>query len=291
MSVKTSFGVIGAGLMGAGIAGRLLAAGHPVALLIHRNRAPVEPLLALGASEATGAEMLVEGCDVLLTCLPDAETVEELSRKIGTAFRPGQVWIDVTTSRPETSRVLAARLSGKGATFADAPVTGGPEQAADGTLASLVGCEEKRFPEIERLVGPYSKVVHRFGDPGSGNVAKLLNNLVTQGTMTLLADAFRCAALCDIDMSALYDAMMRGAGRSGTLEKAVGPALLGRYDGAKFTIRNAAKDLRYASELVGSVEPERAELARTLADRLAKHVEKGRGEWYVSMMLDPERDR
>ncbi len=286
---KPAVGFIGVGMMGSGMAGRLLGAGHPVSLLAHRNRAPLEALLASGAHEAHAAPALLSGTSVLFTCLPNADVVQALADEIAPLFQPGQIWIDTSTSRPETSEAIARRLADKGAIFADASVTGGPPEAEAGTLASLVGCREADYAGIEALVGTYSKTVRRLGDPGRGHAAKLLNNLVSQGTMLLLADAYQCAARIGVDPAALYDAMMGGAAKSGTLQKAVTPALNGDYDGARFTIANAAKDLAYVRDLLEHELPEHAATAALLATRLAKLTDAGRGDDFVSTMLDPNR--
>lgn len=282
-------GFVGAGMMGAGMAGCLLEAGHPVCLRSHRNRAPVEALLARGATEATGVDALLAQSEVIVTCLPNADTVRALADEILPHMRAGQIWIDTTTSRPETSVEIAARVTARGASFADAPVTGGPPQAEAGELVSLVGCAEAEFDRVSAFVAPYSKNVRRFGAVGRGHAAKLLNNLVTQGTLLLLADAYQCAARIGVDPRALYEVMLEGAARSGTLEKSVGPALDGAFDGSKFTIANAAKDLRYAAELLASADPPRADLARSMAARLGDLAEQGHGEAFVSTMLDPSR--
>ena len=283
---KQCIGFIGAGLMGSGMAERLLAAGHPVNILAHRSRFNVDRLIGLGALEAASARELAEVSDVLFTCVPNAKVVEEIAENLEPHLKDGHIWIDATTSRPRTSEELSVRLSAMGVTFADAPVTGGPDQASEGTLASLVGCKDKQFPAVRRLVSPYSAVVRRFGRPGSGNAAKLLNNMVTQGTMILLSDAYRCAGRIGVDERALYDVMMAGAARSGTLEKAVGPALDGNFRGSRFSIANAAKDLNYAKDLIADSTQSGEALAAVLADRLRALEEQGLGERYVSEMLD-----
>ncbi|MEM6942592.1 MAG: NAD(P)-dependent oxidoreductase [Pseudomonadota bacterium] len=285
---KAAIGVIGVGMMGAGMARCLLAAGHPVTLRAHRNRSRIEPLLDRGAREVDETAALVDACDVLLTCLPNAEVVETLADEIAPLMRAGQVWIDTTSSRPRTSESIAARLAERGAIFADAPVTGGPPQAETGELISLVGCEEEHLATVEAVVGTYSKSVRRFGEAGRGHAAKLLNNLVSQGTMILLADAFRTAEATGVDRRALFDVMMGGAARSGTLEKAVAPALEGDLSGAQFTVANAEKDLRYARDLIAEIEVSRAEVAAVLASRLGALVSNGRGGDFVSTMLGPE---
>ena len=268
-----SIGFIGVGLMGAGMASCLLSAGHRVGLLTHRNRKPIELLLEQGAEEAADAIALVRTHDVLFTCVPDADTVEALAEIIVPNLREGQIWIDTITLCPQTSERIAANMAARGAVFADAPVTGGPQQAQDGELASLVGT--------------YSKVVRRFGAPGRGHAAKLLNNLVTQGIMVLLADAFHAADRYGIDARTLYDVMMTGAARSGTLEKAVGPVLDGRYDGSRFSIANASKDLAYARDLLSEIAVDLTDIATSLSNRLSAIVNNGHGEQFVSAMLDP----
>lgn len=282
-----SIGIIGAGLMGSGMASCLLRAGHSVTVLANRNRTPVETLVRQGAIEADSAETLVKNCDVLLTCLPNADVVRSYADRLVPLFRDGQIWIDTTTSLPETSAKIGAALAEKGAIFVDAPVTGGPPQAADGKLASMVGCEEAHFAQVQSLIQPYSTVIRRFGDVGRGHAAKLLNNLVTQGTTILLADAYQTANTYGIDTEALFDVMMTGAARSGTLEKSVKPSLTGNYKGASFSIENAAKDLRYAAALLEQIDPARSDVVRVLRDRLAAVVAAGHGKQYVSEMLDP----
>ncbi len=282
-------GFIGVGMMGSGMAACLIRAGYSVTLLAHRQRAPLEPLIALGATEAGSAAELTASVDVIYSCMPNAEVVEALAETILPTIRPGQVWVDTTTSLPETSQRISQRMAETGAVFADAPVTGGPPQAASGDLASLIGCRELHYPEIRRAVAPYSRLTRRFGEPGTGNAAKLLNNLVTQGTMILLADAFQVAAKAAVDWETLHEVMNAGAARSGTLEKAVAPALCSDFDGARFTIANAAKDLGYALRLIEGSDPGRSAVASELCRRLQDLVASGRGSDFVSSMLDPSR--
>ena len=107
--------------------------------------------------------------------------------------------------------------------------------------------------------------------------------------MILLADAFQVAARTSVDWEALHDVMNDGAARSGTLEKAVAPALRGDFDGARFTIANAAKDLGYALRLIEGLDPERRAVASELCRRLQDLCASGRDSDFVSCMLDPSR--
>ncbi len=281
-------GFIGAGLMGFGMAKCMLENGTEVKVLPHRNHGPIRKLKKLGATTASDYRDVVIDTEGLITCLPNADIVKQVAKEIVPEFRSGMFWIDSTTSKPETSKIIAKSLDDKGAVFADAPVTGGPAQALEGQLASLVGCDQQFFPLVESMVGNYSKVIRHFGEVGSGNIAKLLNNLVSQGMAILLADAFLSAELNGVDRQALYDVMEAGAVRSGTLKKMIKPYLSGNYDGSQFSIANSLKDLCYVNELMNEILPGHAGLSEYLVRRQQKQVEMGRGNSFVSNLLKQE---
>ena len=285
MTEINRIGFIGAGLMGFGMAKCLLKNGLEVNVLPHKNHEPIEKLKNLGARVAKDYRDLLLDTNGLISCLPNAEIVEKLAKELVTEFKPGMFWIDTTTSKPATSKKIAELLRKKGAIFADAPVTGGPAQSIEGQLASLVGCDQDDFPKVEEIVGLYSRVVRHFGVVGSGNIAKLLNNLVSQGMVILLADAFLSAEIMGVNRQALYDVMEAGAVRSGTLEKMVKPYLSGNYDGSQFSIANSLKDLRYVNELMNETLPGHVGLTDNLVKRLERQVNEGRGSSYVSNLL------
>ena len=285
MTEINRIGFIGAGLMGFGMAKCLLKNGLEVNVLPHKNHEPIEKLKNLGARVAKDYRDLLLDTNGLISCLPNAEIVEKLAKELVTEFKPGMFWIDTTTSKPATSKKIAELLRKKGAIFADAPVTGGPAQSIEGQLASLVGCGQDDFPKVEEIVGLYSRVVRHFGVVGSGNIAKLLNNLVSQGMVILLADAFLSAEIMGVNRQALYDVMEAGAVRSGTLEKMVKPYLSGNYDGSQFSITNSLKDLRYVNELMNETLPGHVGLTDDLIKRLERQVNEGRGSSYVSNLL------
>jgi len=285
MTEINRIGFIGAGLMGFGMAKCLLKNGLEVNVLPHKNSEPIEKLKNLGARVAKDYRDLLLDTNGLISCLPNAEIVEKLAKELVTEFKPGMFWIDTTTSKPATSKKIAVLLQEKGVFFADAPVTGGPAQSIEGQLASLVGCDQDDFPKVEEIVGLFSKVVRHFGVVGSGNIAKLLNNLVSQGMVILLADAFLSAEIMGVNRQALYDVMEAGAVRSGTLEKMVKPYLSGNYDGSQFSITNALKDLRYVNELMNETLPGHVGLTDDLIKRLERQVNEGRGSSYVSNLL------
>jgi len=291
MNPTESIGFIGAGLMGRGMALNLLRAGHAVTLYVHRHREGVDELLALGANETSDLAALAAGVEVVVLCVDTADTVRAVTKAMLPAMRAGQLVIDATTSNPEVSKKIAATLKQHGVDYADAPVTGGPPEATAGRLGTIVGCDAASFARVERIVARYAVSVQRVGEVGSGHLAKLLNNFVTQGTAALLAEAYARARENGVDWHALYALMSAGAARSGTLEKTVKPALEGNFDGSRFAIRNARKDLAYFCALARTSARGSSELGEAVHRILDSAVVAGHGERYTSALLDPDLPR
>lgn len=288
MTERQRIGFVGAGLMGRGMALNLLKAGYPVTLYVHRNRDGIDQLIALGATETSDLQQLAQQSDIFILCVNNADTVRKVTDSLLPALRPGQLLIDATTSDPAATREVAAKLREHGIAYADAPVTGGPSEAEAGCLGSLVGCDDATFSQVEKIVSRYSKVVQRIGGIGTGHYAKLLNNFVTQGTVALLAEAYGRARDNDVDWNALYSVMQAGAARSGTLEKMVKPALEGNFDGSRFTITNAFKDLSYFCKLAAASEGGASDLAEAIRKVFEDAVLAGGSDRYVGTLLDPQ---
>ncbi|HEY5637430.1 MAG TPA: NAD(P)-dependent oxidoreductase [Burkholderiales bacterium] len=281
-----SIGFIGAGMMGHGICVNLLKAGHAVAVFAHRNRKPIEDLLAKGATEAKTLEALAGGVDVLMLCVNSAQVVEEIVNGPGIKLKQGALVIDVTTSLPEVSRKLAAQLAKRGIDFVDAPVVGGPPHAAQGKLGTLAGGSDTAFARAKPIIERYSSELTRFGGPGAGNAAKLLNNFLTVGTRALVAQAFGAARRHGIDWAALYPMLAKGAGGSRILETMIAPALEGNYRGNQFSIANCLKDMTYAGVMVGD-DPDGARLQKDMQAFFQRFADAGFGERMASETLDP----
>lgn len=241
-----TIGFIGAGYMGRGIAARLIGGGRPLMVLANRSRAGVEALIALGAEEAADAAALAARCETVVLCLPGSPAVAAVVDALSPDLRAGALIIDVTTADPVATAALQRRLGERGIGFVDAPVTGGPAQAEAGTLTSLVGGGAEDVARARPLIETYSRSVQVMGGPGAGLRAKLLNNMVTIGAVCLIVQAYRAARAEDLDWGRLYEAMMGGAARSGTLQKMIGPALEGDFEGHQFSLGNAIKDISYA---------------------------------------------
>jgi len=278
-------GFIGAGLMGHGMALNLLKGGYVVDVIAHRNRAPIEDLLARGAREAGSLAKIAHNCDCIVLCLSASKIVEETVAALKPSLRLGQIIIDASTSEPESTRRLASELAAVGVAYADAPLTGGPEQAAAAELGVLCGASPETFARILPVLSCFATTVRHMGPVGSGHAAKLISNFLVTGMIALVTQAFGAARKADIDWRNLYDVMLNGSGNSGVLRKMVAPALEGDFDGYRFSLANAAKDIGYFKSLASGLGLETS-LADAVEDMFAAAIAKGHGPRNVSRLLD-----
>lgn len=281
-------GLIGAGLMGHGMAANLMRHGHEVSVIAHRNRKPVDDLVAKGAREANSLGEIAEA-DVILLCLTTSKVVTETIKGLKPHLRRGHIILDAGTSAPQASHDQAQSLAARGVGFADIPLTGGPEQAEKGELGVLCGADDKTFKAIEPLLACFATTIRHFGPPGSGHTAKLISNYLVTGMIALVSDAFGAAHKAQIDWKDLYEVMLNGSGNSGVLRKMVASALDGDFDGYRFSIANAAKDIGYYADLADDLECV-SPLSEAVAQVFSKAVETGHGGRNVSHLLDPAID-
>jgi hypothetical protein len=284
---QQKIGFIGVGMMGHGICLNLIKAGLPLTVIAHRNRARIDDLLGRGAAEAKSLRELATGVDVVMICVNSADSVAELVREMLPAMSAGKMIIDVTTSKPETSEMLAAEAKAKGVTFIDAPVVGGPPQAAEGKLGTFVGGSEADLERAMPILQAYSADVAHFGPIGAGNKAKLLNNFLTIGLRQLVTQTFRAARRNGIDEALLYRLASKGAAGSRVLDQFVQGALAGDYTRNKFSIANCHKDVTYAAPLFAD-DPDGKAIQEVMQAAYGRLVAAGLGVRMSSEMLDPE---
>ena len=278
-------GFIGVGLMGHGMVLNLLKGSHEVRVIAHRNRAPIEDLLSKGAREAASLREIAQSCDCIVFCLSSSSVVEETVATLKPALHFGQIIIDTGTSEPDSTRRLAGELAALGIAYADAPVTGGPEQAAAAELGVLCGASPDVFAKILPVLSCFATTVRHMGPVGSGHAAKLISNFLVTGMIALVTQAFGAARKADIDWRNLYDVMLNGSGNSGVLRKMVAPALEGDFDGYRFSLANAAKDIGYFKALASGLGLETS-LVDAVEGVFEAAIAKGNGHRNVSRLLD-----
>lgn len=281
-------GFIGAGYMGYGIALNLLKSGHPLRLIANRKRENIEKLVSQGAAEAKDYAELLAGAEAVVSCVGTAEQIEAVVEKAEGHLAQNALWIDCTTSRPQTAVELSQRLKKRGVDFMDAPVTRGPKDAAAGRLISFVGADRTVFEKARQLIACYSESVTHTGPVGSALRVKLLNNFITMGQVALVVEAMQAADRAGIDRRTLFSILSQGAANSGTLQKMVPPALDGDYSGHAFSLGNGAKDVRYGMELLADSEAGKIiteALDRYYSYKLNKHSD----DTLLSQLLVPEQ--
>jgi 3-hydroxyisobutyrate dehydrogenase-like beta-hydroxyacid dehydrogenase len=280
-------GFIGAGFMGYGIALNLLKSGHSLRVIANRRRERVEKLVAQGAVEAHDYAELLAGAQAMLSCVGTAEQLEEVVAKAEPHLEKNSIWVDCTTSRPQTAVALSRRLKLREVDFVDAPVTRSPKDAEAGRLVSLVGADTAVFERARPLIACYSESITHLGPVGSGLQIKLLNNFITMGQVALVVEAMKAADRAGVDRRTLYSILIQGAANSGTLRKMVPPTLNGDYGGHAFSLGNGTKDVRYGNELLVDSETGKI-LIEALERYFTRQLESFAADTLLSELLVPE---
>jgi 3-hydroxyisobutyrate dehydrogenase-like beta-hydroxyacid dehydrogenase len=251
MTDSQLLGFIGTGVMGepmcrnlAAKSGRRVAAWDPA-------REPLERLRAQGVQVAASAAALAADAQTLFLCLPGGAQLESLCESaLLPAARPGLTIVDLGTSGVGRTRALARRFAERGADYADAPIARTREAAQKGTLAIAVGASPAVFARLAPLLGCLGSDITHCGEVGSGQVVKILNNMVLFQTVNALAEALALGRRAGVDPALLFDALAMGSADSFALRNHGMMALLpGEYPERAFSVVYAAKDNGYALEL------------------------------------------
>jgi len=248
-----NIGFIGLGNMGSGMAANLLAycqrEGHQLSVL-DINPAAVALLEAKGATAASSAGALAAASEVLFTSLPSSKEINALA--LGDAgilnnLKPGAVWFDTSTNEVSAWEALRAQAV-EGIDLVDAPVTGGSEGAAAGTLTMLLGGDKEVVERYRPLLESFTKRAVYMGPAGAGYTTKLaqlhLNYLVAQG----IGEALMLGAKAKLDLNTLYDVLNNSCARSYVVENYIPKVLDGSYD-RSFKLGLAEKDMRLINQL------------------------------------------
>ncbi|MGQ9483369.1 NAD(P)-dependent oxidoreductase [Chloroflexus sp.] len=249
-------GFIGLGIMGRGMAANILRAGFSLTVW---NRTPgrADELVAAGAQVATSPADLAARSDIVISCVSDTPDVGAVlfgPQGVIEGARAGMLVIDMSTISPQGAQQFAARLHDHGIGFLDAPVSGGSEGAARGTLSIMVGGPA---PLVERALPVFQamgKTITHVGDHGAGQTVKLVNQILVVGTMLAISEALVFAQASGVDLEKTLAAVSGGAAGSWMLSNR-GPQVIRRDWRPGFTIDLQQKDLRLvlaAADAVGA---------------------------------------
>jgi 3-hydroxyisobutyrate dehydrogenase len=242
-------GFVGLGIMGRGMTLNLLRAGFDLRVW-NRTESRMEELVSAGAATAGGPAELAAACDIIITCVSDTPDVVEVILGEGGvlhALRPGALVVDMSTISPQTTREIAAEITARGAYMLDAPISGGSEGAANGTLSIMVGGDEKQFERAMAAFRAMGKSITHVGGPGAGQTVKLVNQILVVVTMLGVSEALLFAQAGGLDLKKTLEAVSQGAAGSWMLSDR-GPQVLERDWRPGFTIDLQQKDLRLVLE-------------------------------------------
>ena len=239
---ETTIAFLGTGLMGKPMARRLLAAGYPVTVW-NRTRAKAEALMADGAIVTDTALLSVQqsNADIVITMLEDGDAVADVIAQILPTLRVGSIVIDMSSIQQSQAQALHTLLQKQAVHFIDAPVSGGVIGAEAGNLAIMAGADEAVYPEVVQLLSVMGKP-QRVGGPGTGQLAKLCNQLIVGATINIVAEALLLAQAGGADPAAVRQALRGGFAESRILE-VHGQRMLDRTFMPGGQVKSQAKDM------------------------------------------------
>jgi 3-hydroxyisobutyrate dehydrogenase-like beta-hydroxyacid dehydrogenase len=243
------FGFVGVGRMGGPMAGRLIDAGHALTIF-DVSAAAMAPLVARGATPAASPRALAAGVDSVFASLPTPDIVREVALGrdgIATGGR-AKVLIDLSTTGPRTTAIIAAGLGERGMALVDAPVSGGVAGAKKGTLAVMAACPRPLFERFDSVLATFGKVFHVGERPGLGQVMKLANNLLSATAMAITSEAVVMGVKAGLDPRTMIDVINAGSGRNTASESKFPQAVIPRRFDFGFATGLMYKDVKLCLE-------------------------------------------
>ncbi len=243
---KEPIGFVGLGIMGKPMSRNLLKAGHKLVVYDIVPQA-IDEIMSEGAEGARSAKEVGERCDLVITMVPNSPHVKAAifgENGVADGIKPGSLIVDMSSIDPTVSREVGAQLKEKGVRFVDAPVSGGEPKAIDGTLAIMVGGDQKDFDEAKPIFDAMGSAV-LCGDIGAGQVTKLANQIVVALNIAAVGEALVLAMKSGVDPDLVYQAI-RGGLAGSTVMDAKAPMMMDRNFKPGFRISLHIKDLQNA---------------------------------------------
>lgn len=247
--MKETIGFIGLGIMGGGMVRNLLKAGFEV-YIWNRTSSRMAPIEAAGANGAPDAATVAARSDIIILCVSETRDVEEVlfgENGVVQGAKPSSLIIDTSTISPQATVSMEARLKTAGLRMLDAPISGGSEGAANGTLSIMVGGDET---DVTRAMGALEAMASRIthvGGTGAGQMVKLVNQILVVGTMMAISEALLFAQKGGLDLAKTLEAVEHGAAGSWMLSNRGTQAIVRDFEPG-FTIDLQQKDLRLVLE-------------------------------------------
>jgi 3-hydroxyisobutyrate dehydrogenase-like beta-hydroxyacid dehydrogenase len=287
MMEKKNIGFIGLGVMGEPMCRNLRQRSDKRVLAFDLNPEPLQRLAQHDVDIAADAGEVVHSSSIVFVSLPSGKQLSALANgedgllaNIGS----GQIVVDLGTSPVALTRELAAAFAERGAGYLDAPVARTRQAAESGTLAVMVGGAADVLEIVRPLMECFASDITHCGEIGSGQVTKILNNMVLFQTVTALSEAYSIARSAGVEPQVLFDALSKGSADSFALRNHGMKAILPRtFPLRAFSVDYARKDLEYALELASEGDID-ADGARNVLALFDKAIEAGVGDAYFPVV-------
>jgi 3-hydroxyisobutyrate dehydrogenase len=278
---------LGLGVMGYPMAGHLKNKGGHEVTVYNRTSAKADKWVAqFGGKSAKTPREAAQGQDFVMACVGNDNDLREVTLGKDGAFAgmgKGTVFVDHTTASAEIARELYAAAKNAGFDFIDAPVSGGQAGAENGVLTVMCGGDEGPFARAEKIIAAYARACNLLGKSGSGQLAKMVNQICIAGLVQGLAEGIHFAQRAGLDIEKLIATISKGAAQSWQMENRYKTMAAGKYDFG-FAVDWMRKDL---SICLGEARRNGAHLPVTaLVDQFYSEVQKmGGNRWDTSSLL------
>ena len=282
----TKLAFLGLGVMGGPMAGHLKAAGHEVTVFNRTGAKARSWAASHGGAFAESPRQAADGADFVLACVGNDDDLRQVCLGPDGAFagmKPGAIFVDHTTVSAAVTRELAQAARDLGLGYVDAPVSGGQAGAVNGQLSVMCGGTEADFDAAAPVIAAYARICRRMGDVGSGQIAKMCNQIAIAGLVQALSESLAFARKSGLDVEQVVEVISQGAAGSWQMVNRHKTMDAGQFDHG-FAVDWMRKDLAIclaAADEVGASLPVTA-----LVDQFYKDVQRmGGGRWDTSSLI------
>jgi hypothetical protein len=292
MNEKGQVGFIGLGVMGEPMCRNLAIKSDARIVGYDRDPRPLERLATHGVARGSSVREAVTESAVVFLCLPSGEAVAEVAYApdgLLALIARDQVVVDLSTSSVDVTRKLNGAFAEKGAMFIDAPIARTRAAAEAGKLSVMVGADPGTFERVRPFIETFAEEITLCGPVGSGQVVKILNNMILFQNLVVLAEAKAIGEHAGVDPAVLLETLAKGSADSFALRNhAMKSMLKDDFPLRAFSVRYARKDLNYARQLAESAGVD-GESTKKVDELLSKAIDAGYGDayWPVISRLIP----
>jgi 3-hydroxyisobutyrate dehydrogenase-like beta-hydroxyacid dehydrogenase len=291
MADRPVLGFIGLGVMGSRMSANLIRRSGATVVVYDPVEQAVRAAAEHGGEAGAGVADVAERADIVFLSLPTIAEVESVCDELLTAAQRPAVVVDMSTSDVARTRELASRLEARGVALIDAPVARTRQAAQDGTLLITVGATETQFAELRPYLSCMGSDIVHVGGTGSGQVVKILNNMVLFLNMNALAEALAIGRAAGVDGARLFETLQLGSADSFALRRTATATMIpDEYPVQAFPVNYAIKDLTLALRLAEDLDIPAAAARQTMG-LLRRTSDAGYGDNYYPVMLRLVEDR